>query len=65
VAEPIPEPPEVATIQSYPLPNAADEAWLELLALREKAAALDIQISDAWPIDRLRAEIAKAEAGRA
>lgn len=60
----IPEPPEVATVEAYPLRNAADDAWAELVALREKAAALDIQVSDAWPIDRLREEIAKAEAGR-
>ena len=63
MAEPIPESPEVATIQSYPLPNAADDAWAELLKLRERARELGVEVSESWPIVRLREEIAKAEAG--
>lgn len=44
--------------ESTPIPNAADRAWQELLALREEARALGIEVSDAWPIDRLQREIA-------
>lgn len=64
MAEQIPEPPETAEIKAYPLRNAADDAWAELLALREKATELGIEVSESWPISRLREEIAKAEAGR-
>lgn len=56
----IPEPPEVAQVESYPLRNAADDAWAELLSLREEATALGIEVDESWPIDRLRKEIAKA-----
>ena len=59
MAERVPVPPEAETVKSYPLPNAADAAWDELLALRAQAAELGIEVSEAWPIVRLREEIAK------
>jgi hypothetical protein len=64
VAEQIPVPPEAEAIKSYPLPNAADAAWEELLALRAQAAELGIEVDEAWPIVRLREEIAKAGGDR-
>lgn len=40
----------------------ADAAWDELQALRAEAAALGVDVDEAWPIDRLRTEIATAKA---
>ncbi len=49
----------MANVESYPLPNAADAAWAELLSLREHATELGITVDEAWPIARLRKEIAQ------
>jgi hypothetical protein len=62
VAE-IPEPPEVAEVKAYPLRNAADDAWAELQRLRAEATELGIEVSESWPIVRLREEIAKVSGG--
>jgi len=45
-----------------PLPNQADDAWEELLALRARAVDLGIVVDERWPIVRLRAEIRRAGA---
>jgi hypothetical protein len=55
----VPIPPEVMTVKSWPLPNAADAAWDELVSLRARAVDLGIEVDDSWPIIRLREEIAK------
>jgi hypothetical protein len=45
---------------AVPLPNKADEAWAELLRLRAEAVRLGVAVEDAWPVERLRAEIVSA-----
>jgi hypothetical protein len=45
--------------ESTPIPNRADNAWEDLLALREEARTLGIDVRDSWPINRLQREIAR------
>jgi hypothetical protein len=40
--------------------NRTDDAWNELQQLRARAAELGIAVDLAWPVMRLREEIAKA-----
>lgn len=47
-----------------PVPNKADAAWEELLALRARAAELGMEVDEHWPIVELREWIAKAEGER-
>jgi hypothetical protein len=44
--------------ESTPIPNRADNAWEDLIALREEARAMGIEVRDDWPINRLQREIA-------
>jgi hypothetical protein len=43
-----------------PLPNAADDAWAELVALREEAAALGLGNFTGDPLAVLRARVEQA-----